>query len=152
MVVFLSIADYFISVDTIGVFILRSASLNHRRFSAITAALLLLIIALFMPARAKAMDPVTMAVLAPVAVRGAEVTLPYVVRSLQCGGVQMLKMGIDIVDILRLPVGVLQSTIGAPIGLFDQGIHNVCTGFMSPFKLAWDALLLPVAMTGIAPP
>lgn len=102
--------------------------------------------------RARAMDPVTIAVLAPVAVKAAQVALPYVIRGLQCGGAQLIKMGLDVANILRLPVGLLQSTFGAPIGFFDLGLSNICQGGLAPFKLAWDAVMFPIALTGIAPP
>ena len=102
--------------------------------------------------RARAMDPVTIAVLAPVAVKAAQVALPYVIRGLQCGGAQLIKMGLDVANILRLPVGLLQSTLGAPIGFFDLGISNMCQGGLAPFKLAWDAVMFPIALTGVAPP
>lgn len=121
-----------------------------------TAAVLLFAALFFaVPAaapRLHAMDPVTIAVLAPVAVKAAQVALPYVVRGLQCGGAQLIKMGLDVANILRLPVGLLQSTLGAPIGFFDLGISNMCQGGLAPFKLAWDSVTLPIALTGIAPP
>ena len=102
--------------------------------------------------RARAMDPVTIAVLAPVAVKAAQVALPYVIRGLQCGGAQLIKMGLDVANILRLPVGLLQSTLGAPIGFFDLGVSNMCQGGLAPFKLAWDAVMFPISLSGVAPP
>ena len=117
--------------------------------------LLILVFSFFIPQTApetKAMDPVTLAVLAPVALKAAQIAMPYVMRGIQCTGSQFLKMGLDVVDILRLPIGLFQITFGAPIGMFDRGLHNICLGGMAPFKLVWDTITLPIAMTGINPP
>ncbi len=101
--------------------------------------------------RARAIDPVTMAILAPVALKTAQVAWPYVLRGLQCGALQMLTMGKDVLDIFRLPIGVLQSTLGAPVGMFSSGVSNLVQGGIAPFKLVWDTLVLPVAFLGINP-
>ena len=100
----------------------------------------------------KAMDPVTIAILAPIALKAAQIALPYVLRGAQCTGRQFIKIGLDVVDVLRLPVGFIQCTVGAPLGYFDNGLANGCKGLMAPLKLCWDTCLIPVAMTGIAPP
>jgi len=117
--------------------------------------ILLLVFSFFLPhaaPEAKAMDPVTIAVFAPIALKAAQIAMPYVLRGVQCTGSQLLKMGLDVADILRLPVGLFQATFGAPIGMFDNGVHNICLGGMAPFKLVWDTVTLPIAMTGINPP
>lgn len=98
------------------------------------------------------MDPVTIAILAPVALKAAKIAAPYVVRGLVSGGKHLLKMGFDIAMVLNLPLGLFQMTLGAPFGYFKQGAGNCWLGVMSPFKLVWDTLMLPVAFTGIDPP
>ena len=40
-----------------------------------------------------AMDPVTIAILAPVAIKAAEVMMPYVLQGLKNAGAQLLRMG-----------------------------------------------------------
>ena len=105
----------------------------------------------FMP-RAKAMDPVTIAILAPLAVKAAQVAAPYVVRGIKCGALQMKKMGFDIAKVLALPLGLCQMTVGAPFGYFKVGANNCWIGIQSPFKFVWDTLMLPLAFTGVKPP
>lgn len=100
--------------------------------------------------RARAMDPVTMAVLAPVAIKAAQIATPYVMRGLQCGAVHGFKIGYDIVDILRLPLGLLQASLGAPLGYFRVGLSNICLGGMAPLKLVWDIATWPIALTGVS--
>ena len=102
--------------------------------------------------RAEAMDPVTIAILAPVAVKAAQVAAPYVVRGIKCGALQMKKMSFDLAKILALPLGLCQMTVGAPFGYFKLGANNCWIGIQSPFKFVWDALMLPLAFTGVTPP
>ena len=106
----------------------------------------------FAAPRAEAMDPVTIAILAPIAIKGAKVAAPYVVRGIKCGGLQMKKMGIDLAKILALPLGLCQMSVGAPFGYFKRGANNCWIGIQSPFKFVWDTLMLPLAFTGVDPP
>ena len=118
-------------------------------------AILLLVLALCAPGvmpRAEAMDPVTIAILAPLAVKAAQVAAPYVVRGIKCGALQMKKMGIDLAKIIALPLGLCQMTVGAPFGYFKRGANNCWIGIQSPFKLVWDTLMLPLAFAGVKPP
>ena len=70
-------------------------ALLRRRSAAVLLFVALLGAAPALAPRARAMDPVTIAVLAPVAVKAAQVALPYVIRGLQCGGAQLIKMSLD---------------------------------------------------------
>lgn len=117
--------------------------------------LLALAFALFAPAaapRLEAMDPVTIAILAPLALKAAKIAAPYVVRGFLCGCSQLAKCGIDLAKILNLPLGLFQMTLGAPFGYFKAGANNCWYGVQSPFKFVWDTLMLPLSFTGIAPP
>lgn len=95
------------------------------------------------------MDPVTIAILAPIALKAARVATPYVVRGLQCAGAQLLVIGKDMLTIFYLPLGLLQSTLGAPFGYFRSGLRNMITGCVAPFKMTWGVLLLPLSAFGI---
>ena len=94
--------------------------------------------------KAEAMDPVTIAILAPIALKAAKIAAPYVLRGLACGGKGLLEMGGDVIDILRLPLGVVQSTLLWPFELFGTGIDNMIQGGIAPFSLVWDTLDLPI--------
>jgi len=105
---------------------------------------------IFFPApKAQAMDPVTIALLAPVAIKVAEVARPYVMKGLASGFKHMVLMGKDILGIMRLPLGFCQATFLAPFGQFANGVKNIVLGSIAPFKLAFHAVLLPVALTGM---
>ncbi len=99
--------------------------------------------------RAEAMDPVTIAILTPLAIKGAQIAAPYVIRGLQNGAKHMLTMGEDFIGIFKLPVGILQATIGAPFGMFTAGAKNTVKGVVAPFKLTFKILLLPLAFFGV---
>lgn len=95
------------------------------------------------------MEPVTIALLAPIAMKAAEKAQPYVLRGLKNGGSGMLTVGKDIIDIFRLPLGFLQGTLGMPFGYFKDGVKNVVLGSVAPFKMAFHTLLLPVKFCGV---
>ena len=93
-------------------------------------------------------EPVTMVILAPLALKAANMASPYVIKWMQNSGSQLLNIGKDVVEILYLPLGVVQCTAGAPFGFFSNGLGNIGTGCAAPFKLIWDTLLLPLAIFG----
>ena len=112
--------------------------------------ILLLTAAVMLPVRVRAMDPVTMAVFAPLALKAASIAMPYVMRGMQSGAVHSVKIGYDMVAIFRLPLGLGQTLLGWPFGYFEKGIKNTVVGAVAPFKLTWDIVLLPVALTGVS--
>ncbi len=115
--------------------------------------ILILVAGLFMPFGAvevRAMDPVTIAILAPIAIKAAEVMMPYVIQGLKNAGVHLLKMGLDLASILKLPLGLIQSTLGYPLGLFRDGLKNIIDGVLAPFQFTWHTLTFPLAIFGYA--
>lgn len=94
-------------------------------------------------------EPVSMIVLAPLALKAANMASPYVIKWMQNSGGRLLNMGKDVVDLLGLPLGVVQCTAGAPFGFFGQGLSNIGSGCAAPFKLVWDTLMLPLTIFGI---
>lgn len=118
-----------------------------RKFLA--AALIAALILPFGAVRVQAIDPVTMMILAPVAVKAAEIARPYVVKSMIGTGRGLIKIGKDAFHLLYLPLGFLEMTIGAPFKKFRSGmIHVVRGGVIAPVRLILHTLLLPVYMTG----
>lgn len=76
--------------------------------------------------------------------------MPYVIQGLKNAGVHLMKMGLDLAGILKLPMGLLQATLGAPIGMFDSGLQNMLTGLTAPLQLVWHTLVFPLAIFGFA--
>jgi len=93
-------------------------------------------------------EPVTMMVLAPVALKVANDASPYVISGMRSSGSQLLEVAKDIGNILRLPWGAVQATAGAPFGYFNDGLSNIWTGVCAPFHLVVDIILLPFAFAG----
>ncbi|MBR7103538.1 MAG: hypothetical protein IKC65_01205 [Lentisphaeria bacterium] len=112
--------------------------------------ILIIVFSCLVPCRVRAVDPVTMAVFAPLALKAASIAAPYVMRGIQSGAVHMVKIGYDVVAIFRLPLGIGQVLLGWPVGYFDTGVKNTALGAVAPFKLVWDVVLLPVALTGVS--
>ncbi|MBR2344413.1 MAG: hypothetical protein IKA71_01340 [Lentisphaeria bacterium] len=118
-----------------------------RRMLLITLTLIL-IMSVTVP-RARAIDPVTMAILAPIALKVAEAAKPYLIRSLVRTGKGMIDIGKDAFELLYLPYGIGEMTIGAPFKKFRKGIvHVVRGGVIAPIKLFLHILILPVHMAG----
>lgn len=111
---------------------------------------ILLLVTLPAP-RARAIDPVTLAVLAPIALRMAESAKPYLVR----GGINMLqgvyKIGKDVCHmVFYLPLGLGEMTIGAPFGGFRHGmVHSLKGGVIAPTRLLVHTLCLPLYAAGV---
>ena len=113
--------------------------------------LVLLVSAFILPApKAKAIDPVTLAILAPVAIKVAKEASPYIITGLKNGAVGMMQVGKDMLEIFYLPWGVTQATLGLPFGGLAPGIKNVVVGSIAPFKMTFHTLMLPLYFCGIS--
>ena len=112
-------------------------------------ALLLTVGSLCTAPRARAMDPVTLALLAPAAMRMAEATHPYLMNGLACGARGLAKTGISAFKTLYLPLGAVQCTRGLPFGLLGSGVNNLIEGGAAPFEMAFHACMLPVNLFGV---
>ena len=97
---------------------------------------------------ATAMDPVTIAILAPYARPVAEAAGKHAFKGLMAGMPALGDMGTSLLSIFLLPVGVLECTIGIPFGLFGNGLMNVWEGGIAPFKFAYSTLKWPVQSIG----
>lgn len=125
-------------------------SLELRKMRKFIAALLVLAILfpVWVP-EAKAIDPVTMMVLAPIAIKVADAARPYIEKSLIGTGTGLLKIGKDVLHMLYLPYGLLEITFGAPFNKFRSGlVHILRGGVIAPIRLILHTLILPVYMTG----
>lgn len=99
--------------------------------------------------RSQAFEPITMMLLAPVALKVYEKAEPRLVKGAATGGKKLVKMGVDTFEILYLPWGALQSTAGLPFGGLKSGLKNMGKGIIAPGKLVLDTLTLPVALVGV---
>lgn len=114
------------------------------------ALLLMVLFAMFtagLPLRA--IEPSTLITAAPHAAQLAQTWSPQFFRAMGSTGTGLLKIGTATFDILRLPWGLLQSTLGAPFGYFDSGVQNIGKGFFAPCELVLQALLLPVRIISL---
>jgi hypothetical protein len=99
--------------------------------------------------RAQAFEPVTMVLLAPVALKVYQAAEPRLVRGAQTGGRKLVQIGGNIFEILLLPLGAVQSTVGAPFGFFGAGVKNIGRGAIAPFKMVLNVLALPFSFFGV---
>ncbi|MBR2344924.1 MAG: hypothetical protein IKA71_03975 [Lentisphaeria bacterium] len=93
-------------------------------------------------------EPVTMALLAPVALKVAKDASPHLISGMRGAGDNMVAVAQDMGRILLLPLGIVQMTAGAPFGYLNEGAGNVWAGVCAPFSLVVNILTLPFAFAG----
>ncbi len=104
----------------------------------------------FAPApEAHAIDPVTIAILAPAAMRMAETAQPYVIQGMLGGARGLAQIGMAAFKILYIPWGVVECTLGLPFGGLSPGIANICEGSMAPFELVFHTIMFPARCFGV---
>lgn len=107
------------------------------------------IMAAVMPERAQAIDPVTIAILAPIALQAAEAARPYVIRGMINLGKGMLKIGRASLDLFFIPYGLFKMIFLSPWGEFRSGVVYTMRGGIGIGKIVVHTLLLPVYMCGV---
>ena len=99
---------------------------------------------------ARAIDPVTIAILTPIAIKAAQVAAPYVYRALANMGKGSLRIFPDLLGIFKLPIGIGMMVFGWPFqGVAVRGAVYTVQGVCAPFQLVWHTLMIPVAAFGI---
>ena len=101
------------------------------------------------PQRSHAIDPVTIAILAPIALQAAEAARPYVVRGMINFGKGMLKVGKASLSIFYLPYGLFKIIFLSPWGEFRSGVIYTIRGTIGIGKVLVNILLLPIYMCGL---
>ena len=121
-----------------------------RRY-AVILTLTVMMFAFFYPQpEARAMDPVTIAILAPIAIQVAKAMMPYVIRGMINMGRMGMKAGREMLNILRLPLGLVQVIFLWPWGRnFSSGLRNLGHGAVAPFMMTFYFLLLPFSVFGV---
>jgi len=114
-----------------------------------TVAGIILCTVLSSPLAVRAFDPATMSSAAPQALELASLWSPHAINALQSCGIGFVKVGESVVNIFRLPLGVLQSTLGYPFGYGSQGVNNCMRGLAAPFELVYHVLMLPVRILSL---
>ncbi len=98
---------------------------------------------------ARAIDPVTIAILAPIAIKAAQIAAPYVIRYFKNCGRYSVKLVQPFINLFKLPLGLLMVTLGIPFrGAFKAGCQFLIQGFIAPFQLCWYTMMLPVSGFG----
>ena len=108
------------------------------------ATLMLLCGLLFAPFSARAVDFMTMSSTAPQALDLASMWSPHAINAMQSGGLGLVKVGESALNILRLPLGLLECTLGYPFGFAEDGLNNCMAGLFAPFELIGNVMMLPV--------
>ncbi len=99
--------------------------------------------------KAHAMDPVTIGLLAPILMPYAQQAAAYAIKGCAKTVPGWINAGTQFINIFRLPLGVLQLTLGVPFGLFDCGIENTWKGLIAPFLMVKEILCMPLYFCGV---
>ncbi len=121
-----------------------------RRIFLILTAVAVLTMAFPVPESHAFVDPVTIMILAPVALKAAAIAKPYVIKGLANLGKHFLLMGYSMLEAARFPVGLFQMTIGAPMGGFSSGLKNVVKGGLGFGKFLVRTMMIPTAIFGLS--
>ena len=78
--------------------------------------------------------------------KAVQVASPYIIRGLVNFGKGCVKIGKDMVDFFRLPLGMGQVLFMWPFGYFKSGVRNLVLGGIAPFKLCIHTVILPVLL------
>lgn len=98
----------------------------------------------------KAIDPVTLAILAPIAIQGAKILAPYVMRAMGHFLKAIVNIGKHLLGFFRIPIGLFQCTLLAPFGgQFMYGLANLGAGSVEFLKFIGCVLILPLSFFGI---
>jgi hypothetical protein len=95
------------------------------------------------------MDPVTIAILAPILMPYAQQAGAYALKGCIRKVPGWIKAGTQFLNIFRLPLGVLQLTLGAPFGFLNYGIENTWKGGIAPFLMVKEILCMPLYFFGV---
>lgn len=101
------------------------------------------------PQCAQAIDPVTIAILAPIALQAAEAARPYVIRGMINFGKGLLKIGKASLELFFIPYGLFKMVFLSPWGEFRSGVVYTIRGGLGLGKMLGHTLLLPVYMCGV---
>ena len=93
-----------------------SVARRIRRYSIVLTLMVALFAFMAPQPEAKAMDPVTIAILAPIAIQVGKAMMPYIIKGLTNMGRMGRKAGVELINVFRLPLGILQLTLLAPFG------------------------------------
>ena len=124
-----------------------SLSLYLKRYFIILLCVSVLFYGVTIP-KAKAMDPVTIAILAPIllpyAIQAAQYTAKGLIRTIP----GWVNVGTQVINIFRLPLGILQIFLGWPFGLAGFGLGNIVKGAIAPFRIIYEILCMPLYFFG----
>lgn len=94
-------------------------------------------------------DAALVSLFLPVAIEAGKVAMPYVVKAISNMGRTMAFAGIELLNIFRLPIGLVQTVFLSPFGNnFSSGLKNLGKGIAAPFLFAGYVLFLPISALG----
>ena len=104
----------------------------------------------FPVSQSSAMEPITItAIAAPILLPYAKQAAAYAVQGCVKTVPGWVNAGTQFLNIFRLPLGVLQSTLGAPFGLLGSGVENTWQGAIAPFLMTKEILCMPLYFCGV---
>ena len=97
--------------------------------------------------KAQAFDPVTLAILTPLAIQGAKILAPYVIRGLKNVALVGVRSAKYFIKFFLVPFGLIECII-MPWRI-STGLAHMGQGFIGLFCFIGNLLLLPFAAFGV---
>ena len=97
--------------------------------------------------KAQAFDPVTLAILTPLAIQGAKILAPYVICGLKNIAVVGLRSAKYLLKFFLVPIGLVECII-LPWRM-SIGLSHMGQGFIGLFCFVGNLCLIPLAIFGV---
>ncbi len=98
---------------------------------------------------AEAMEPISLAMMAiPIALPIVKALLPYVIQGAVNMGGALFETGMELFNIFLLPIGLLETTVGA-YWWFDAGVSHLIDGALAVPKTVLQVLLILPKTIGV---
>ena len=97
--------------------------------------------------KAEAFDPVTLAILTPLAIQGAKILAPYVIRGLKNVALVGVRSAKYFIKFFLVPFGLIECII-MPWRI-STGLAHMGQGFIGLFCFVGNVCILPIAAFGV---
>lgn len=99
--------------------------------------------------RVQAMDPVTIAILAPILMPYAQKAASYTLKAMIRTIPGWAQVGKEMINIFRLPLGFFQLAFLIPFGYAGDGLENIWDGAKAPVMMMVEFFGIPFRAFGV---
>ncbi len=75
---------------------------------------------------------------------------PFITKGIQGAGGSVMGVVTESLNVIWIPIGVVECTLGAPFGGFKTGFGHLWQGICGPFKAAGHAVSIPFKLLNVS--